>query len=164
MEHIRHCLLYEYQPGHWASEAHSNICSAIGPNVISQSTEYWWFSRFVLKDYWLRDEARSRRPVEVNSVELKSAIEHDPTTTVRKMGESLSFSLSTVQHHFKKLNLSPKLGELKPYELSPRQKMRRVECCENLLSMRRNKPWLNNLITCDEKWVLYSNIKKKHQP
>ena len=40
---------------------------------------------------------------------------------------------------------------------------KRVDYCQKLLSLRRNTKWLDNLITEDEKWVLYTNTVRKRQ-
>ena len=74
-EHIRHCLLYEFQLGHTASEATRNICHAIGNGSMSNATACRWFERFRNNDYSLDDEQRSGRPKEINLDELKQAIE-----------------------------------------------------------------------------------------
>ena len=61
-EHIRHCLLYDYQLGHSAPEAARNICLAIGSGDMSISTACRLFERFQNKDYSLKDEQKSGRP------------------------------------------------------------------------------------------------------
>ena len=76
-EHIRHCLLYEYQLGHSAPQATRNICSAIGQHVISTTTACYWFSRFRKGNFSLQDEPRSGRPTEINLDLLKQVIEEN---------------------------------------------------------------------------------------
>ncbi len=58
-EHIRHCLLYEYQLGHSATEATRNICQAVGQDSTTLRTALNWFDRFRNQDYSLQDMARS---------------------------------------------------------------------------------------------------------
>jgi histone-lysine N-methyltransferase SETMAR len=47
--------------------------------------------------------------------------------------------------------------------MTPSQLKKRVEYCEKLLKLHRNHGWLDNLITGDEKWVLYTNTVRKKQ-
>ena len=162
-EHIRHCLLYEFQLGHSATEASQNICQAIGQDAMPITTAYRWFERFRKKDYSLQDEHRSGRPSEINFDELKQLIKTDPTLTTRNVASTLGCSNVAVYKHFKNLRLVSKLGEWVPHDLNPSQLKKRVDYCKQLLDLRRNKSWLNNLITGDEKWVLYTNAIRKRQ-
>ena len=80
-EHIRHCLLYEYQLGHSATEATRNICQAVGQDSTTLRTALNWFDRFRNQDYSLQDMARSGRPTTINLDELKQLLERDPSLT-----------------------------------------------------------------------------------
>lgn len=115
------------------------------------------------KDYSLKDELKSGRTSEINLNELKQLIETDPTLTTREMASKLACSQPAIIYHFKDLRLVSKLGELIPHDLSKVQLKKRVEYCQKLLSFRRTKGWVDNLITGDEKWVLYANIVRKRQ-
>ena len=42
-------------------------------------------------------------------------------------------------------------------------KKKRVDYCQYLLSYHRNFSWLDNLITGDEKWVVYMNATRRRQ-
>jgi len=92
-EHIRNCLLYEYQLGHSASKAEQNICLAIGPGVVSNATAWRWFDRFRNGDYSLQDDPKSGRPTEINLNELRQTIESDPTLTTRNVASTLDYTL-----------------------------------------------------------------------
>ena len=43
------------------------------------------------------------------------------------------------------------------HELSPRQLQYRIDVCTDLMIYHRNYQWLRNLITDNEKWLLYIN-------
>ena len=49
------------------------------------------------------------------------------------------------------------------HELSPDQLQLRVDTCMALTTSHRNYQWLDNLITGDEKWLLYVNNTRKRQ-
>jgi [histone H3]-lysine36 N-dimethyltransferase SETMAR len=162
-EHIRHCLLYEFQLGHTASEAQRNICHAIGPDVVSKATVCRWFERFRNKDYSLNDEPKSGRPTEINLNELKQVIETEPSLSTRAVASKIGCTQPAILYHFKQFRLVSKLGEWVPHDLNPNQLKKRVEYCQKLLSLHRNTEWLRYLITGDEKWVLHVNTIRKRQ-
>ena len=82
----------------------------------------------------LEDEPRSGRPTEIDLSELKDVIESDPALTWRDVA---------------------KLGQWVPHN--------RVDYSQLLFSLHRTHDWLRNLITGDEKWCLYVNVKGRRQ-
>ena len=68
-----------------------------------------------------------------------------------------------VHYNFKRIRLVSKLGKWVLHNLSKIQMKKRVDYCQKLLPLRRNTKWLDNLITGDEKWVLYTNTVRKRQ-
>ena len=160
-EHIRHFLLYEWQLGHKAAEAHRNICHAKGKNAVSNVTTSRWFERFRNKKYSLEDELKSGRPTTIDLSDLQKAIETDPTLTTRDVAATLRCSISTVNHWYKVLRLSSRLGEWLPHDLTPTHKKKRVDTCRFLLSSHRTFICPSNVITVGEKSVLYANIERK---
>jgi histone-lysine N-methyltransferase SETMAR len=162
-EHIRHCLLYEYQLRHSAIEATRNICQAIGSDVISTATAYRWYERFANGDYSLEDEPKSGRSHVINLDDLEKALKDDPTLTTRNMASKLGCSNATVYYRYKDLRLVSKLGEWVPHDLNQSQLKKRVKACQELLDKSRKSNWLNNIITGDEKWVVYANVSRKRQ-
>jgi histone-lysine N-methyltransferase SETMAR len=160
-EHIRHCILYEYQLGHKADEAIRNICHAFGPGTISRSAVFDWFRRFDNGDYTLQDQPRPGRPPCIDLTELKTAIESDPTLSVANLANTLGCSQRNIYHHIKRLGFVYKTSNWSPHDLTKNQLEKRQEVCGELISFRRTFNWLDNLITGDEKWVLYINVKKK---
>ena len=158
---IRVCLLYEYKLGHNASEATRNLCRAIGPDVINITTAYRWFQRFDNGDESLQDDPRSGRPTEIDLSELKQAIESDPTLSTANLANSLGCTQRNIYYQIKRFGYVSKLSGWCPHELNKNQLKKRVDVCNQLISFHRTFNWLDNLITGDEKWVLYVNVERK---
>ena len=95
--HIRHCLLYEFQLGHSATQATSNICRALGPGTISQPTVHRWFKRFSSRNFDLEDEPRSERSDKLVLDGLKELVERDPRQTTRCMASTFGCSHTTIE-------------------------------------------------------------------
>jgi histone-lysine N-methyltransferase SETMAR len=54
------------------------------------------------------------------------------------------------------------LEEWVPHELNENQTNRGYEACSALL-LRKNKPALDRIVTCDKKWILYDNRRRYSQ-
>ena len=160
---LRVLLLHEYRLGHKATEAARNICSTMGEDILSIRTAQHWFNRFKTGNFNLNDSRHSGRPVEVDVDVLKQLIEEDPRLTTRCLAERLGCSHTTVETHLNELGKAWKYGVWVPHELSPHQLQLRVDACMDLITSHRNFQWLCNIITGDEKWVLYVNHTLKRQ-
>ena len=109
------------------------------------------------------DSSRSRRPVEVDLDRLKQLIEDGPRFTTSCLAEQLGCSHTTVETYLNKLGRVWKYGVWIPHELLAYQLQHRLDVCMDLLTSYRNYEWLRNLVTGDEKWLLYINSAGKRQ-
>jgi len=160
---VRVLLLYEYRMGHRAAEAARNICSFMGGGVVSERDAQLWFKRFRDGQTDLDDLPRSGRPREIDDDELQKIVDSDSTLSLRDYATVLECSYTAVESHLKELGKSWRYGEIVPHELSPVQLKIRIDTCTENLSSHRNLTWLSNIVTGDEKWVLYVNKKRKKQ-
>ena len=56
-----------------------------------------------------------------------------------------------------------KMDKWIPHELNENYKSKRFEISSALLLLNQNNSFLNRIVTCDEKWILYNNRKRSEQ-
>lgn len=157
---IRICLFYEFKLGHIAADAYRNIISVWGKEALCERTTNYWFSKFSSGDFNLENHDRGKPPTLVDNVQLKNLVEYDPTITIRELASELDVSTATVSRHLAQLGKVKKLDKWVPHELNEKQINKRYHICSSLLVRQNNEPFLDRLITCDEKWLLYDNRKR----
>lgn len=162
-EHLRHIMLYEYKKGNSAAEATRNIHSVYGKECLNERTCRRWFAKFRSGDFSLEDEDRTGRPVEFDDKLLEALLEENPALSVEELAIKLSSNHTTVHRHLQQLGKVPKLGKWVPHELSESNRKSRVDICSSLHSRELISPFLDRLVTGDEKWIFYRNVKRRKQ-
>ena len=160
---IRVLLRHEFRLDHKATQATNNICITMSKDVLSIRTAQHGFNRFENGNFELDDLLRCGRPPEVDTDLLKQLIEEDPRLTTRCLAGQLGCSRTAAEKHLIQLGKVWRYGVWIPHELSPHQHQYRVDACMDLVTSYRNHEWLRNLITSDEKWVLYINYSRRRQ-
>ena len=163
VDHKRVILLYEFLLHHSARDAARKINSVVGRRCVSHTTASSWFKKFEKKKYELKDKARSGRPLTLDTDRLVEIVESDSGQSLRCIASKLRCHHSTVAYHLDQLGFSSKLGVLVPHDLTIYQKNHRVDICTHLMSIKRSTYWLDNLITGDEKWIVYANRRRGRQ-
>uniref|UniRef100_A0A0K0FT87 Histone-lysine N-methyltransferase SETMAR (inferred by orthology to a human protein) n=1 Tax=Strongyloides venezuelensis TaxID=75913 RepID=A0A0K0FT87_STRVS len=148
---IRIIFLYEFKRGTSASKTARNINKAFGENLVSRATAKRWFKKFKEGDESLENEERGRPDLVVDNEELKGVVEANLRQTVREIARALEVSKSSVSRHLQQIEKTKKLDQWIPHELTEKQKMCRLETCSSLLLRNKNDPFLNRIVTCDEK-------------
>ncbi|KAK6762446.1 hypothetical protein RB195_023242 [Necator americanus] len=155
-------LLYEFDSGHPAAEAHQNLSQVLGTEAPSERFVRACFQRFKAGNKKLEDEPRSGRPTAISFDELKNLAEQEhPYEGVRYFAASLGCSLSTVSNELRSFGMVNKLGQWFPHALNGGNRQRRPDICTYLLSISCRLDWLDTIVTGDGKWVLYVNHTHK---
>lgn len=161
-QHIRHLMLYEFHRGSTATEAMINI-TAIHGQVLSVRRCQIWFERFRSGDHNLKDKPKTGRPSTFENRVLRELVNENPKQTTRAMGAILKAHHSTVVRHLHKMNMVNKIGKWVPHQLTDTNLMQRSVACLELSIKQRNDPFLERIVTGDEKWVLYVNVRREGQ-
>ncbi|XP_029639658.1 histone-lysine N-methyltransferase SETMAR-like [Octopus sinensis] len=161
-DQIRNVLLYEFHKGVNASAAARSIQSTYGDDIVNERSCRRWFSRFRIGDFTLKEEPKEGRPKKLDSKMSEALVSENPAVTTRELVEQLNVAHTTVvcqpaKTHWKDFS-SWKMG---PHELSPENRQQRAACCQSLLSQHFQTTFLDRLVTGDEKWILYSNVKRR---
>ena len=95
--------------------------------------------------------------MEVDSNQLRAIIEADPLTTTQEVAKELNVDHSMVLCHLKQIGKVKKLHKWVPHELTENLKNRRFEVSSSLILRSNNKPFLDLILMCNEKWISYND-------
>lgn len=160
-EHYRHVLLFLFRKGIKATDAMSELCAVYGDSAISYGTCKRWFARFRSGNVTLKDCSRTGRPVTIDDAEILDKIKSNRHVTTREIARSMCVDHSTVAKRLKAKHITKKLDKWIPHDLSKKNITDRIAICKSLLKKNSLDPFLKRIITGDEKWVIYNNVKRR---
>ena len=150
-------FLFEFKTGHKRSETTQNINNAFGPGSANQYTVQWWFKKFCQGDGSLEDKELSGWESEVGNSYLRAIIESDLLTSTGGVAEKLNVDHSIVIWPLKKIGKVKNLNKWVPQEQTANQKNHNFEVSSSLILCNNNEQFLDQIVTCNEMWILYNN-------
>jgi len=159
-EHIRHCILFAFQLKKNAAEAAEMICSALGKGAVTHTTCKNWYKKFREGDFNLKDKERPGQPQKFEDEELQYLLDQNSTQTEKELAVQLGVTQQVISIRLHKLGKIQREGRWIS-QLSQDNKERRYDTAMSLLSRMKKKDFLHQIITGDEKWILYNNPKRR---
>uniref|UniRef100_A0A1I7X881 HTH_48 domain-containing protein n=1 Tax=Heterorhabditis bacteriophora TaxID=37862 RepID=A0A1I7X881_HETBA len=123
-----------------ASEGCRKICVAFGEDEVKERTARKWFQKFPLGVESLEDAPRTGRPLSLSDEDSRTKIETNSNLTCKELANALN-----VLH-----------------SLTPENNLQQLTIFSSHLTQSKIKSLFDRTLTCDEKWIMYSNDKSAH--
>ena len=159
--HFPHIMLYYFKKGKNRTKTQKKICAVYGESAVTDRTCQKWFAKFHAGDFSLDDAPRSGRPVEVDSDQIITILENNQCYTTQEIADIIKISKSSVENHLHQLGYVNRFGIWVPHKLSKKILLDPISACDSLLKHNENVPFLKQIVTDDEKWLLYNNVEWK---
>ena len=78
-----------------------------------------------------------------------------------EIADILKISKSSVENHLHQLGYIHRFDVWFPHRLSEKNLFDCISTCTSLLKRNENVPFLKQVVTGNEKWILYSNVERK---
>ena len=105
----------------------------------------------------MEDQECIAQSSEADNDQLQAIIKAGLLTTTQEVANELNTDHSIVIWDLKQIGKVKKISKWVPHELTRKQKNRCFEVSSSLILCNNNKPFLNQIVMCDEKWILYDN-------
>lgn len=158
---IRAIIYYEWKNNTSTNETVSKLNEVLGEGTMQLRTVQNWFKKFNSGDFSLEDKERSGRPKELEDYQIMDLLERNRSISAKQIASELNISDTAIRNRLKALGFTCKLDKWVPHQLSEKNKLDRIEICSRLLERNRNDPFLDRIVTCDEKWIYHDNITRR---
>ena len=158
---FRPIFLHEFKLNQSAVETGRKINQGFGNDSVNERTARLGLRNFVPENLASKISPESGRHTVIQDEELRTLVESlTPSQMVRGMTEELGVSFHAV---FDGLKCIEKVEKWVPHDLNDRQKLSRFEVFSSLLFRNQNDAFLDRIVTCDEKCILYDNRRHSRQ-
>ena len=160
-QHFQHIMLYFFKKDKNTTEMQKTIYAVYGEGAVNDRTCQKRFVKFRSGDFSLDNVPRSGRPVEVDSDQIETLIENNQRYTTREIAIILKISKSGDENHLHQLGYVNSFDVWVPQKLSKKNLLDCTSSCNSLLKRNENVLFLKQIVTGNEKWVLYNNVEWK---
>ena len=151
-------FLSEFKMGLETTKTTHNINNTFGPGTAKEHTVQWWFKKFYEGDKRLEDEEPSGQPLEVDNNQARESSKliflqlHEKLPKTSSLTILWSFGIWSKLERWKSLVSGYLMSWLKI-------KKKKNHCFKvsPFLILCNNKPFLDWIVMCDAKWILYDN-------
>ena len=140
----------------YVTETICNINNPPGLGTANKHTLQWWFEKFCRANESLEDERVQWPAIGSWQWPVERIIKIDPLTTIWEVAKELSINHSMVIQYLKQIGKVKKLDKWVSRELMIK-KTRHFEVSSSFTPRSNNEPFLDWIVTSNEKWILYEN-------
>ena len=137
------------------------ICAVYGEGTVTDWMCQKWFAKFCAGDFSLYDAPWSGRPFEVDSKQVKTLIENSQWYTTGEIANILKISKLTFENHLHQLGYANCFDVWVPHKLREKNLLDHISTCDSLLNHKKIVLFLKQIVTGNEKWILYNNVEWK---
>ena len=135
------------------------ICAVYGERAVIDWTCQKWFAKFRAADFSLDNAPQSGRSVEVDSDQIETLTENNQRCTMREIANILKISKSSIENHLHQLGYVNRFDFWAPHKW--KKPSWPISASDSLPKYNENVPFLKQIVTADEKRILYNHVERK---
>ena len=165
-QHFRHLLFFTFHQGQKAVEAAWDICMVYREGVIGESMQENGLQSSKMAILTSTTHPTAEDLLNLTKTISKQFLKEEICQTSLELAKKMNCDQKKILTHFHSMGFAKKLGVWVPHELSKNNK----ENCLQIASQHRachqatrshKQRFLYRIVTGDEKWCLYINMKQK---
>lgn len=163
LQEIYYVLINRFRNGDNSAQAHRYLRESYGYDCLSERQCRRWFVKFRSGNFEVKRSPGQGRKMTLNLDDLRETVQLNPRQSTRELSVILNVCQKTICNGLKRIEFVNKRGTWIPHILSEGNKSLRVSIVRGLLERFKVESFLDRVVTCDEKWVLYNNIHLSNQ-
>ena len=156
-KHIQAILLFKFKMGRKAVKTTHNINNTFSPGTASEHTVQWWFKTCCKGDQNLEDEENSGWPSEVDNDQLRASSKLILLQLPEKLQNNSMSTILWLSGIWSKLERWKRLISGCLVRWQQMKKRHHFEVSSSLILCNNKEPFIDWIVTCDEKWHFCSN-------